>query len=190
MSIFDQDDDIMYVVEDVEAAEKQMKENNGCFSGNLIPKVKHAQNFKLVVFSQEQGAERFWDEILKSISQSNIKVRPQIYADTKTWQKQNLKWFAAVFNETTYDSPVMALLSKKKINDAFFINHINTNSPLMPLPYVTMLLDALEKMAHDLNCGLIIPKRYQVCRDAPIQVEAQPQHFSPENAENILQDNL
>ena len=75
-------------------------------------------------------------------------------------------------NEKTDDSPVMALLSRKKESFKYVVNHITTNSPMMPLPYVSMLLDSLEKMAHDQGSGLIIPKEYAVCRDAPIEVEA------------------
>lgn len=178
------DDEIIYVPENIEEAEKQMRQNNGKFSGNLVPRIKNAAVFKLMLLTEEMGALETWDTVLKKIKSSNIPVREEIYKKTTQWKKRPLKYFAAVYNEKTGDSPVMALVSRKTETTPFFVNHITTNSPIMSAPYVTMLLNTLDQIAQEqFNTTLSVPREYQPSQDQAIEVEGAPLEM---NAEDVM----
>ena len=166
------DGDIMWVCADPEAAEKQMKENNGCFSGMLKPVIKNPEVMKLIVIPESEGAVSIWKDILDKIKKEKIDVRSDIFQRTKKWKKKEMKYFAAVYNEKSGDAPVMALCSQKSEKSGLWIDLITTNSPLMPRPYTTMLQNALREFATSkLGVELFVPKEYQISEDKPILVE-------------------
>jgi len=169
-----EDGELMWVVDNPEEAEKQMKENDGKFSGMLRPVIKNPEVFKLVVIPESEGAVGIWQDVLNRIKQHKINVRKDVYEKTGKWKKAEIKWFAAVYNEKTGDAPVMALLSQKTETSNLWLNLVTTNSPLMPRPYTTMLQNALKQFAAEKQgVKLLIPKEDKVSEDAPIVVENQ-----------------
>ena len=166
------DGELMWVVDNPEEAERQMKENNGKFSGMLRPVIKNPEVFKLIVIPESEGAVGIWQDVLNNIKKEKINVRKDVYDKTGKWKKSSIKWFAAIYNEKTGDAPVMSLLSQTSEKSNLWINLITSNSPLQPRPYTTMLQNALKQFASEkLNVKLIIPKEYKVSEEAPIVVE-------------------
>lgn len=174
------DGEIMWVIDNPEEAEKQMKQNDGKFSGMLRPMIKNPEVFKLVVIPESEGAVGIWQDVLTRIKKEKINVRDDVFKRTGKWKKEKQKWFAAIYNEKTGDAPVMALLSQKTSQSNLWLNLVTTNSPLMPRPYTTMLQNALKQFAKEkMGVKLLIPKEYKVSDDAPIVVE---------NQEGVLMD--
>lgn len=169
-----EDGELMWVVDNPEEAERQMKENGGKFSGMLKPVIKNPEVFKLIVIPESEGAESIWQDILTRIKKEKINVRDDVFKRTGKWKKEPIKWFGAIYNEKTGDAPVMALLSQKSQTSNLWLNLVTTNSPLMPRPYTTMLQNALKQFASEkLGVKLLVPKEYKLSEDAPIVVENQ-----------------